>query len=388
MNIQRTIDRCILAVCNDIWDNIEDNKYGLYNGLYGKILVLIYYNMYNGNNPNYSLISRAINIGLGKIFHCNSSSYSSGLAGNMCMLYFLCKNDIFKINMNHLNEVSRNILIDEMRNHIKQKYYDFMHGGIGVALPLLKWNVQQNRIYISEFIDFLYNYAEKDFDNNIYKWESSLVFNTDIKGYNLSISHGISSIIIFLSLSYYLNINKHKIKKMINGAVNYIISNELEMKNTALFPNMIFKDYNNIIIKRRLAWCYGDLDIAISLWHAGNALNNQIWKNKSLQIFRSCIELVEEQDLLTEFGICHGTSGIAMIFRRIYLETEELLFKSGYELWFDKTIKKINEWAIGNRERSEKKDFSLLTGLSGILLVIMSIVYNDNQKWDSLFLLS
>lgn len=160
------------------------------------------------------------------------------------------------------------------------------------------------------------------------------------------------------------------------------------MKNTALFPNMIFKDYNNIIIKRRLAWCYGDLDIAISLWHAGNALNNQIWKNKSLQIFRSCIELVEEQDLLTEFGICHGTSGIAMIFRRIYLETEELLFKSGYELWFDKTIKKINEWAIENRERSEKKDFSLLTGLSGILLVIMSIVYNDNQKWDSLFLLS
>ena len=98
------------------------------------------------------------------------------------------------------------------------------------------------------------------------------------------------------------------------------------MKNTALFPSMIFKDYNNIIIKRRLAWCYGDLDIAISLWHAGNALNNQIWKNKSLQIFRSCIELVEEQDLLTEFGICHGTSGIAMIFRRIYLETEELLF--------------------------------------------------------------
>ena len=51
-------------------------------------------------------------------------------------------------------------------------------------------------------------------------------------------------------------------------------------------------------------------------------------------------------------------------------------------------IKKINEWAIENRERSEKKDFSLLTGLSGILLVIMSIVYNDNQKWDSLFLLS
>ena len=47
MNIQRTIDRCILAICNDIWDNIEDNKYGLYNGLYGKILVLIYYNMYN-----------------------------------------------------------------------------------------------------------------------------------------------------------------------------------------------------------------------------------------------------------------------------------------------------------------------------------------------------
>lgn len=46
------------------------------------------------------------------------------------------------------------------------------------------------------------------------------------------------------------------------------------------------------------------------------------------------------------------------------------------------------EWAIENRERSEKKDFSLLTGLSGILLVIMSIVYNDNQKWDSLFLLS
>ena len=59
-----------------------------------------------------------------------------------------------------------------------------------------------------------------------------------------------------------------------------------------------------------------------------------------------------------------------------------------YKRQFDKTIKKINEWAIENRERSEKKDFSLLTGLSGILLVIMSIVYNDNQKWDSLFLLS
>lgn len=54
---------------------------------------------------------------------------------------------------------------------------------------------------------------------------------------------------------------------MINGAVNYIISNELEMKNTALFPSMIFKDYNNIIIKRRLA-C-GVMEIWILLFHFG-----------------------------------------------------------------------------------------------------------------------
>jgi lantibiotic modifying enzyme len=209
------------------------------------------------------------------------------------------------------------------------------------------------------------------------------------------LSHGISSIIIFLSRVVESGIADKKAERMLSGAVNYVLSQEKDFSQFgSCFPNYILKDLPESVSKSRLAWCYGDLGIGMALWRAGKALENTEWKNKGFEILlQSTQRRTFGETSVQDAGICHGCAGITMIFRRMYLETDREEFKKATHYWIQQTLNfsKFEDGFVGYKTVKMEGmacDYSFLTGISGIGLVLLSFLENDPQTWDEIFLIS
>jgi len=113
-------------------------------------------------------------------------------------------------------------------------------------------------------------------------------------------------------------------------------------------------------------------------------MKNEVWSKKAIDVFQcSTKSLLQEDTYISDAGICHGSAGIAMIFNRMYLNTGISEFRLATDYWIKETLKLLDERMMS----VSNNDNSLLTGLSGIELVLLSYLTKDSQLWDELFLL-
>ena len=152
-----------------------------------------------------------------------------------------------------------------MISEIKSMNFDYLHGALGFGIYFLS-RIQKNRKvenYLIELVNELEKESKIDIKNSL-RWPP-LKMTKDTKGVisNLSLSHGMASIIVFLSKVYNQNILKEKNYKLLDGAITYILSNHLDSSIFySCFPSMIVESEKSS--NSRLAWCYGDLGIGMS----------------------------------------------------------------------------------------------------------------------------
>lgn len=387
--LKLTIDKIVHNLCSNMQEK-EINSFGLYNGYFGQILFLLYYLKYNHNTGYDTLINEYIETGFNRfVEEENQASFSNGLAGELYLFEFLRKQNIINFGIGSIQNIFENYLVAQMREYIKYDYYDFMHGAVGIGIYFSRRESKSEYIY--ELIEYLYQSVQKDINNTVFKWESNLIYKKDIRGYNLSMSHGMSSIIIFLSYLIKNNIDNKKVQTMLKGAVNYILLNEVDFSQFGFcFPSFILKNSSKEIIKSRLGWCYGDLGVGMALWQAGKITMNTKWEEKGIDILLKNTQRKDlKSNLVSDAGICHGSAGIAMIFRRMYIETLHNEFKTASQYWLEKTLFFLQSPQYNTSvENGHIVDSSLLTGISGIGLVLLSCLNEDEQKWDNIFLLS
>jgi lantibiotic modifying enzyme len=100
---------------------------------------------------------------------------------------------------------------------------------------------------------------------------------------------------------------------------------------------------------------------------------------------------------LSDACFCHGTSGIAHIFNRFYLETKVPDFNSARQYWINETIKKADfentECVFKTWESSDMRfqnDFGLLNGITGVGLTLLGFLSDniEDLSWDKSLLLS
>ena len=384
------IAECIFAEIR----KVEEKSFGLYGGEFGRLLFLLYYSKYS-QIPSHDLLTEQYAERLLEQFAEKERihTFSSGFAGILYLFEFLRENDMVDLDVSSIQPLLDNYLIIRMRQDIQQKNYDFLHGALGVGLSLLKRKTGLE--YIQELVDFLYNMAEKDTNNQIFKWESVLNPKENLTGYNLALSHGISSIIIFLSRIVNNGMINEKIREMLFGAVSYVLSQEKDVAQFgSYFPNSIQKTSPETVSKSRLAWCYGDLGIGLALWQAGKAVGKPEWKEKGLGVLlQSTLRRTFNESLVADAGICHGSAGIAMIYRRMFFEACRDEFKDTALYWVNQTLNfsRFENGLAGYKTFAKGEwecDYFLLSGISGIGLVLLSYLQNDQQNWDEMFLLS
>ncbi len=385
------------------WQYTTVADVGVMAGLSGIALFQFYYSKYLD-------VDEHSDIGIEMISNCiekindgySTPTFCSGIAGLGWTIQHLKTSDFIDIDCDSLLSQFDDYLFDQMLSDFNQGYYDFMHGALGYAFFFLirfKHTEDEDlkkryQSYLSESINSLGKLCiSKD---NVLKWKSDLDIVKSEKVYDLSLSHGISSIINFLSRLHDIDIFKKETKELILGGSNYILSFEnSNRKNISLFPNWIEKEtppqYNS-----RIAWCYGDLGIGLSLLRAGKSLEDIPIRNKALEILGFTTRRNSLNDTFVyDAGVCHGSYGNALIYKRLFQTSDDISFKKSLDFWIEDGIQKaIHEdgYAGYKQWNAFKKNWtpklSLLEGIAGIGLVIIDYLSNEPNSWDECLMIS
>jgi len=366
---------------------------GLYGESAGLLLFLFYYGSYSNQDRFTSLADNFCDHLLNQLNEkIHSHTFCDGLSGTLYLLEYLKENQFIELDISESQKILDNYLIRETNKDMQNLYYDFMHGALGSGLYFLK--VKTNSNFLENIVDFLEQTAEKDTINHQYKWKSPLGITREI-GYNISLSHGISGIVIFLVRYLTNNPNNKKAYELMKGAVNYILSQRINFqKYGSHFPSYSIDYLKPDLLMSRLGWCYGDLGVAISLWQAGKLLNNNEWQTIALDVLSDSTKRRNfSETKVLDAGICHGSAGIAMIYNRLHTETGFNIFLSTTDYWMEQTLNHshFKDGLAGYKSYEGdgwKNKVSLLEGITGIGLMMISYLSNDKQPWDEFFLLS
>lgn len=372
--------------------------YGLLSGASGISLFLNEYSKVCGKGKYLLLAESYVESALDDIFNdpMPQGSFCNGISGVLYLLSYFEKHGTFKC------DISCDVddyLYSYLKFEIDNNHYDFLHGALGIAFCFLTrfhHNSLTNRV-ISETLLFLQSSLVSDKTKGTSKWISKSIKNED--EYNISLSHGMSSIVVFLLKMYQQTeyYDKDDLKMMIESAVGYILMQEIDHDKYGSFFPYIAIESSKSISKSRLAWCYGDLGIATTLYQAGTMLDRQDWIEKSLEILQFAASWRRDlkDNMVFDACFCHGTSGIGHIFYRMWYYTRIPEFKESADYWFEKTIEMasfedgLEGFKIWNTlTHSYDNSYGLLEGVAGIGLALISYAYETEPTWDECLLLS
>lgn len=376
----------------------EVESISLMSGKTGIALFLYYYARFIESEKYFDHATRLLKnifdeINDGKVYH----SFAGGIAGIGFTINNLSANDLIVSDNNDPFESIDAYLSAYMMKDIKNGNYDYLHGALGVGLYFLSSLNEKREKNLERLIEKLESISHKNDDGSI-SWISPMQHNGDQMAYNLGLSHGLASIIGFLARAYEKQICVEKTIKLLSGAVSFLIKNKQDFKeHLSFFPNWVIK--GGYPQTSRLAWCYGDLGIAFSLYYAAGVVSKEEWASTALEILKYS---TERRDLLKnglkDAGLCHGTAGVAHIFNRLFNMTKLPHFQEAAGYWFEKSLemaKFFNGFAgyqsyiyDTNEEINYVNNAGFLEGVAGIGLSMMGAVSSFEPGWDEALLLS
>lgn len=358
---------------------------GLLDGACGILLFLHRYSKHTSNSIFSQLHDDYLNLCLE---HLSQGffypAFCSGLSGVLYLLQHEYK-DI--VNITSVEDTYDNYLSSCLMKYLAEDNWDPLHGALGIAYYSLSRNNMSNlHQSLVQFFD-KHSKVEKDGGRKI---ESIINPENGQRGFNISLSHGMSSIIVYLSLLY-SKYKQGKVRLLLSEFICYILNQKIDFDTYgSCFPS---KSKDEPINKSRLAWCYGDLGVAYSLYIAAISLNDNILFQDAISVLvNSCKRKSLKENYIHDACICHGTSGISLIYNFLYQSYPLPEFHEASVYWTEQTLK-MNDFSnlgIGYKSYNpitEKyyDEYNLLEGISGIGLSIMSSLYNE-QWSDILFL--
>lgn len=385
---------------------IKNRQIGVLSGISGIALFNFYYSKYldvdTYADKGVELLNESVNrINEGYQF----PTYCTGIAGAAWVFDHLVEEDFMDAENDDLLSELDEFLYAVMENDMKTGNFDFLHAAIGYGYYFIKRlrNTKDEELkkryetYLSDLLKMLENSAVKD--KNGLKWESTLDIETGLRGYNLSLSHGISSIIIFLSKLMQFENLKDKTTPVLSGALSFLLSNEMHNEErTVFFPSWIMPEDTQQPEKRgsRLAWCYGDLGPGLAILHASEALNDEELKEKALEVLTFSAKRTTPEDTgVRDAGVCHGSYGNAQIFNRLFKKTGNDIFNTAAAFWIQHGLQSAtHEGGYAGYKQWRGKDeqwceeTNLLEGIAGIGLSIIDYLADFETSWDECLMIS
>ena len=373
---------------------------GLLTGLPGVILFKLYYAQYCDEEQYaeeaYELIQECF-----EKFHTHQLllTYCDGVAGFGWVMEHLVENDFLDADNDMLFSDLDTVLYDQMVKNLEERNYDFFHGAMGYAIYFLsRYKGTTNTEFKKKYTDYLHYYIDKMIEISVLdekgyrKWISVVDVNDPKEVYNLSLSHGIASVLGFFTRLAQQDEFQSKSEPIVKDIIDYLLSTE-NKDLICFFPGYIYKDGKADAISR-LAWCYGDLGIGLQLLRASDYLKDDDLKEKAITVLKASTERKSsEETYVVDASICHGSFGIAQIYRKLFIELKDPIFKTTADFWLQDGLERAfhEEGFAGYSQRQQdhwENQIGLLEGVSGIGLVIIDYLSEETHTWDEAFMIS
>ena len=400
-----TLETKLKEIDLSLRDNYQSNdNIGVLSGISGVALFQFYYSKYTEQEINADLGAKIVSEIVEKINEgYDFPTFCAGIAGGAWAIEHLKEEEFIDIDGDELLSGLDDYLIATIEKTTNENFYDFLHGILGISFYFLKryQNTKSTKLR-TEYKNIILNIVERLSSKsqqvgNTVKWESYLIVEEKLKGYNLGLSHGISSIVNFLSRLVRYDDFKMEAENLLKKSVNFIVS----CKNTEISKISCFPDWITLANEKsessRLGWCYGDLGIGLSLWKAGKALEDIKICEKAIAVLKhTCKRRCLEETRIYDAGLCHGAFGVTHIYNYMYKQTGEKLFKEAADYWMQQSLglavhsdgyAGYMQWK-GGKGKGWHNETNLLEGIAGIGLVIISYLAPFETRWDECLLIS
>ena len=208
--------------------------------------------------------------------------------------------------------------------------------------------------------------------------------------YNLGLAHGIPGIVGILARYITAGIEVERARRLLEGAVAYLGAMASPRFGNR-YPAWLAMHHQREAVSR-VAWCYGDLGVAVAILAAAIATGRADWYAQALDLAHGMAERPFENSQVVDAGLCHGASGVAHLFNRLFQATGDARFGRAAEAWYGHTLAMRNTEPIAGFPRNmlvgEQMTWDpgadMLTGACGVGLALHAAISSVEPAWDRL----
>jgi hypothetical protein len=207
---------------------------------------------------------------------------------------------------------------------------------------------------------------------------------------NLGLAHGIPGVVAILARYLTAGVDTPRARVLLDGAADYLRSvagPTAGNRYTAWLPARTGGTC-------RVAWCYGDLGVAVALMSAAAATGRDDWRRDALELAHGMAARPFELSQVIDGGLCHGAAGVAHLFNRLAQATGEPAFAKAADAWFGHTLAIRRPDGLAGFPRAQYNDGNpawepsadLLNGAIGIALALHAAISPIEPAWDQVML--
>lgn len=329
-----------------------------------------------------------------------------GLAGFGFLLSQLHNSNILDDEISNTLDIFSDLSYNCCLKMIESSEFDFFYGAYGLLLFLVE-NKQYR--YCKSILEHLISYAQ----SNDYLFYNRDEKDTYTRGLNYGFAHGVLSLLNILGSFYQNDIEADKTKTLLIKTIESIDKFSKDHFSPAkyrftdehyTYPS--FYPYNIYVeeteksqfmtldklqdgifhFTNRLGWCNSDLGFGFTLYRLGNLLKDDLLLKRAKAI---CYDTLKRQSFrdcgVNNMYMCHGSAGIAQLYKRIYEQSRDPIFIPPYEFWVNITFEYLCQEMT---HELKAEDLNLLSGYLSPMLLLYSYVNDCNSNWDRIFLLS
>ena len=330
----------------------------------------------------------------------------TGFTGLSWVLVHLMNQGLLDEDVREIVSEVRPLIITALDSFHLKRDYDLFYGFMGTSIFLTEDNSKDYRALQESLLLRLEQLAQPMSVG--VAWNSSLSNEeaiTEKVSINLGLAHGSPSIVMFLLDLHQQKVAPERSRTLLEQALAFILAQELPA-SLSMFPSSVSPGSHNSG-PSRLAWCYGDLGIAYVLLRAGRYFQNEAWLSKGLQValhaadrdIESARVRSNDEHKRINTGFCHGTSGIAFLFQRLFELTSSPVLGQRAQEWLALTLEHLpaqlealnTDFSIKPFDPASpdiEQRYGLLEGLVGTGLVLTAFANPSKTGWSKLFLLN
>jgi lantibiotic biosynthesis protein len=281
-------------------------------------------------------------------------------------------------------------------------HYDLISGLVGYGTYLLeRWPAETAKAGVELVIQHLEAIAERTDGGITWHTRPDLLPEWQRQGcpggyYNLGVAHGMPGVIHFLSEAMAAGVEHKGAGPLLDGAVDWLMAQRRPAGSASWFSGWLAPGHAT---DSRGAWCYGDIGILSVLFQVARRRRRDDVRRFANDLLDHCLARAPEDYGVVDAPLCHGATGAAHVFNRLYQVEGDPRCRDAALAWFDRALAMRQPTsAVGGFLASTRPDLAgpivweaspaFLDGAIGVALALLSAVTATEPSWDRLLLLS